>query len=76
MSGTEMPASFGVQGPGEITICAGAERLDLLERDLVVAEHHHLLLELAEVLHEVVGERIVVVDHQQHDSVLRAQMPA
>ena len=26
ISGTEMPASFGVHGPGEMTMCAGASR--------------------------------------------------
>ena len=32
MSGTEMPASLGVHGPGEITILDGMQRFDLLER--------------------------------------------
>ena len=44
----------------------GLERRDLLHRDLVVAEYPHLLAQLAEILHQVVGEGIVVVDHQQH----------
>ena len=34
--------------------------------DLVVAEHLHVGAELAEVLHQVEGEAVVVVDHQQH----------
>jgi len=42
------------------------ELRDLFDRDLVVAEHAHVLAQLAEVLHEVVGERVVVVDHEQH----------
>jgi len=42
------------------------ERGDVGGRDLVVANDAHLLAELAEVLHEVVGERIVVVDDEQH----------
>jgi hypothetical protein len=46
--------------------CGRAQRGDLVDRDLVVADDAHLLAELAEILHEVVGEGIVVVDHQQH----------
>src|SRR6185503_12114462 len=44
------------------------EFFDALERDLVVAVHLHLLAEFAQVLHQVVGERIVVIQHQQHGS--------
>ena len=40
------------------------QRRDLCQGDLVVAPNHHVLAELTEVLHQVVGERIVVVDHQ------------
>jgi hypothetical protein len=65
MAATEMPASAGEHGPGETTIWAG-EGGDLLDADLVVAEHPHVGAELAEILHEVVGEAVVVVDHQQH----------
>ena len=65
-AGTQMPASAGEQGPGDSTSCSGRERLDALERDLVVAEHAHVLAELAEILHQVEGEAVVVVDHQQH----------
>jgi hypothetical protein len=42
----------------------GCERFDFRHVELVVAEHLHLRAELAEVLHQVEGERIVVVDHQ------------
>ncbi|MNT40235.1 hypothetical protein D3C72_1765360 [compost metagenome] len=40
------------------------QRLDFFQRDFVVAEDLDFLPQLAEVLHEVVGEGIVVVDHQ------------
>src|SRR3954452_14690738 len=39
---------------------------DRRRRDLVVAHDAHVLLQLTQVLNEVVGERIVVVDHEQH----------
>ena len=42
----------------------GVERCDLLRRDRVVAVHDRLCPQLTEVLHEVVDERVVVVDHQ------------
>ncbi len=41
----------------------GRKFLDPLQRDLVVAEDLHLHPQLAEILHQVVGEGIVVVDH-------------
>src|SRR6266436_1453416 len=59
MSGTETPASRGVHGP------VGAERRHLLQRDGVVAPHVDLGAELAQVLDQVVGEGVVVVDHEE-----------
>jgi hypothetical protein len=44
----------------------GLQRGDFVERDRVVAENLDLLTELAKVLDEVVGEAVVIVDHQQH----------
>src|SRR6185437_8796020 len=41
----------------------------LLERDRVVAVDVHVRAELAEILDQVVGEAVVVVDHQQHGLV-------
>src|SRR4030095_16694853 len=40
------------------------ERGALAEPDLVVAPHADVRAQLREVLHEVVGEGVVVVDHQ------------
>src|SRR5712692_3926162 len=45
----------------------GLESLHLVERDLVVARHVHAGAQLAHVLDEVVGERVVVVQHENHD---------
>ncbi len=59
-----MPASFGVHGPGETTTRSGCAREQLVDGGLVVAHDVELGAELAEVLHEVVRERVVVVDHQ------------
>ncbi len=66
MTSRLMPASLGVQGPGEITMCDGARVGDLRGRDLVVAHDANVLPHLAQVLDQVVGEGVVVVDHQQH----------
>jgi len=41
----------------------GIQARDLAQRDRVVAEDLHLLPQLAEVLDDVVGEGVVVVDH-------------
>ena len=44
----------------------GLARGDFIERDLVVAAHFELLPQLAEVLRQVVGEGVVVIDQQDH----------
>src|SRR5690606_12375155 len=43
----------------------GLERARLLDGDLVVAIHHDLGAEHHEGLHQVVGERVVVINEQQ-----------
>ncbi len=43
-----------------------AQRVDLIEVDRIVAYGVNLLTEFAQVLDEIEGERVVVVDHQQH----------
>ena len=51
-------------GPGEISTASGSSAAHLVERDRVVAVHDRLRAELTEVLHEVVDERVVVVDDE------------
>ena len=60
------PASSGVPGPGEIRMPSGARRAMPSHVDRVVAKHFDRRAELPEVLHEVVGERVVVIDHEDH----------
>mmetsp|Transcript_17926 Transcript_17926/g.69446 ORF Transcript_17926/g.69446 Transcript_17926/m.69446 type:complete len:668 (+) Transcript_17926:812-2815(+) len=54
-----------VAGTGRDHDVAGRHLLHVLDRQLVVADHHHVLAELREVLVQVPGEAVVVVD-QQH----------
>jgi len=49
----------------------GFERGDFVESDLIVAANLELATQLAEILGKVVGERIVVVEKQDHRSILR-----
>ena len=61
------PASSGAPGPGEITTASGRRRSSSAAVAGVVA--HHLDLgarDLGQLLHQVVGEGVVVVDHQDH----------
>src|SRR5688572_4655924 len=44
------------------------ERLDLIESYAIVAEHAQLVSHLTQVLHKVVGEGIVVINHDDHSS--------
>src|SRR5207247_4921557 len=54
----------------------GIHRLQLLHRDLVVPAHGHLRAQRAQVLHQVVGEGIVVVDDRDHRSPRSARCTA
>ncbi len=68
----EIPASRGVHGPGEMISRLGRGRLDLVERDLIVADHPQLEpgVDLAETLDQVIGERVVVIN--QEDQVMES----
>src|SRR5664280_273730 len=44
----------------------GMKLVDFVDRDLVIAAHHYLLTQFAEVLHQVVGEGIVIVENEKH----------
>ena len=59
-----MPASFGVHGPGESTMASGSSRERLVDADLVVAPHRHVGAELAEIMDEIEGEAVVIVDQR------------
>ena len=62
----QMPASFGVQGPGDSTIASGSAADHVGGRDLVVAMHDDVRPQLAQVVDEVEGEAVVVVDQDDH----------
>src|SRR6185437_13440206 len=47
---------------------SGLQGLDALQGDRVVAKNAHLLAHLLEILDQVVGERIIIVDHEDHSS--------
>ena len=65
-----MPASFGVQGPGDSTIASGCAAMHVLDADLVVAMHDDLRPQPAEIVEEVEGEAVVVVDQEDHGGCL------
>ena len=58
-----------MQGPGETTRWVGRGRLDLGDGHVVVALDGDVGAELAQELDEVVGERVVVVDHEDPGAV-------
>ena len=68
---SETPALSGRPGPGRDHDVRRRQPLGLLDRDLVVPPHHHLRPELAEQVRQVVRERVVVVDQEQHQPRLR-----
>src|SRR5690606_2094078 len=44
----------------------GIQGANLVQRGLIVADHGEFRAHLAEKLHEVVGEAVVVIDHENH----------
>ena len=74
MTSLLMRASRGVHGPGEIQ-SAPLQRLDLFEGDLIVAFHQQFRPELSEILDDVVGEAVVVIDTRiSRDRMLNARL--
>ena len=58
-------------GAGRDNDAVGVERGAFFERDLVISMDDDILAQFAEVLVEVVGEAVVVVDHEGcHRSIL------
>ena len=64
----EMPASCGVQGPGEMTDMLRFLLRDGLEIDLVIPVNLAWGSQFPQILNQVVGKGIVIVDHKDHGS--------
>ena len=63
-----MPASFGVHGPGDSTMASGFRASASGSGQLVVALDDDLFPQLAQVVEEVVGEAVVVIDQKQQNA--------
>ena len=78
MASIEMPASSGVHGPGRDDDAVGRALEQLVDGRDVVAHDLDLGAQLAQVLDEVVGERVVVVDDEDarhgHSGCSRGQL--
>src|SRR5688500_5761208 len=44
----------------------GIESLDLIARKFMIETDLYVLNQHVQILHEIVGERVVIIDHQQH----------
>src|SRR5271157_3901648 len=53
----------------------GMKFFNLADGDLVIAPHHYLFSQFAQVLDQVVGERVVVVQDEDHGSGSRFEIP-
>ena len=62
----EMPASLGVQGPGEMTIFSGLMSSISSRLIWLLRKTSTFVAQLAEIMIQVVGEGVVVVDKQNH----------
>jgi hypothetical protein len=47
-----------------MTMRSGFIAFDVGNAEFVIAHHMHIRAQLAEILHQVVGKGVVVVDHQ------------
>ena len=63
----QMPASVGVQGPGESTIASGCKPDHVVGAHGVVAVHSDIRSQPAQVMDQVEGEAVVIVDQDDHD---------
>ena len=61
-----MPASFGVQGPGDSTMASGSAAMTARARHLVVAVHVDLRAQFTEIVNQVEGKAVVIVDQPNH----------
>src|SRR5664280_2649227 len=52
--------------PGGDHDAIGMKVVDAADSDLVITAHHYLLTQFAEVLHQVVGEGVVIVENEKH----------
>ena len=61
-----MPASCGVQGPGEMRMRSGCRASTSAGVSSSLRRIDHLRAQLAHVLDQVVGEGVVVVEDEDH----------
>ena len=66
MSARQMPASSGVQGPGERRMAEGCIAIAACTSISSLRRTCGFGAELAQIVEEVVGEAVVVVDQEQH----------
>ena len=64
-----IPASDGVHGPGEMQMRSGFQDRDFFQSNGVVPLYQQSRAQLAEVLDEVVGEGVVVIDDEKHEDL-------
>src|SRR5215467_9081690 len=58
----------GHSGPGRYHQARGLQFPNALDGDLIVAIHNRFGTQLTQVLNQVIGKRIIVVDDQKHSS--------
>ena len=65
--------AVGVAGTGGENDAFGAARERVLDGDRIVAHHRDLGPELAQAMHQVVGEAVVIIDEQIHGISRRSE---
>ena len=62
-----IPASSGVHGPGESRMRSGFQAFQFLDGYLVIAANYHFRTQFSQVLDQVVGKGIVVIQDKNHN---------
>jgi hypothetical protein len=61
-----IPEFSGRPGPGDMTMLFRRKPLDFLERDGIIPKNLQAVAHRTQILHQVKGERIIVVDDEYH----------
>ncbi|AEM40449.1 hypothetical protein KVU_0610 [Ketogulonicigenium vulgare WSH-001] len=57
---------IGVRGAGRQRDCIRVQRHGLLHIQRIIAMHDHIGVQLAKIMHEIIGKAVIVIDKQKH----------
>ena len=64
------PGFFGSPGTGRDQDLPWLKFFDLFEGNGVIAVNGHCRSQFSQILDEIIGKRVIIIDHQQHDIII------